>query len=164
MSTTDTRAAFEAYVEREENLSLKIYNLPHKPYQSSTTQRAFAAFEAGIVYAATEAAKATGTAAPDTDIFDLIREWAALPEGQRYNAARAIIGSVNRSYSAGVADGKALGEAARQPAPAALSDEQIFAIHDSTNDAGSQILAFARAILAASTPTTLTELGNGSQS
>jgi len=35
---------------------------------------------------------------------------------------------------------------APQPAQAALSDEQIFAIYDSTNNAESQILSFARAI------------------
>lgn len=45
-------------------------------------------------------------------------------------------------------DCEGTGEAARQPAPA-LTDEQIFAIHASTNDADSQILAFARAILSA---------------
>lgn len=55
--------------------------------------------------------------APD-DLFDLIREWAHLPEGQRGNAARSIIGCVNRSYSAGVADGKVLGALAA-PVPAA---------------------------------------------
>lgn len=53
---------------------------------------------------------------PD-DLFDLIREWAHLPEGQRGQAARKIIGCVNRSYSAGVADGRVLGAlAAVQPA------------------------------------------------
>lgn len=75
MSTTDTRAAFEAYVEREENLSLKIYDLPHKPYQSSTTQRAFAAFEAGIVYAATEAAKAAAQDSAPVELLPHIKTW-----------------------------------------------------------------------------------------
>lgn len=99
----------------------------------------------------------------DSDIFDLIREWAALPEGKRHDAARAIIGSVNRSYSAGVADGKVLGEAARQPAPV-LSDAQIIeiylhsfnsmpgALRQARPPEGSMkdtIVAFARAILAA---------------
>lgn len=52
--------------------------------------------------------------APDADhgdIFDLIREWAALPEGGRHDAARAIIGRMNKSYAAGVADGKGIARA-----------------------------------------------------
>lgn len=53
------------------------------------------------------------------DIFDLIREWAHLPEGQRGDAARNIIGCLNRSYSAGVSDGEELG---RLSAPAAQGD------------------------------------------
>ncbi len=38
------------------------------------------------------------------DIFGLIREWAHLPEGQRGDVARNIIGHLNRSYMAGVND------------------------------------------------------------
>lgn len=37
----------------------------------------------------------------------------------------------------------------RTTAPVSLTDEQIFAIHDSTNNSDSQILSFARALLAA---------------
>lgn len=53
------------------------------------------------------------------DIFDLIREWAHKPEGNRYEAARKIIGYINSTYTAGVNDGKFLGATA---APAAQGD------------------------------------------
>lgn len=57
------------------------------------------------------------------DIFDLIREWAHLPEGQRGDAARKIIGSVNKSYMAGVKDTRALIAASTAPAqPVAAQD------------------------------------------
>ena len=50
-------------------------------------------------------------ATPDQtgDIFDLIREWAHLPEGQRGDVARNIIGKLNQSYAAGMKDGRELG-------------------------------------------------------
>jgi len=38
------------------------------------------------------------------DIFDLIREWAHLPENKRGNVARRIIKHLNRTYAAGVRD------------------------------------------------------------
>lgn len=56
------------------------------------------------------------------DIFDLIREWAHLPEGQRGDAARNIIGCLNRSYSAGVSDGKELGRLSAPVQPVAVPD------------------------------------------
>jgi hypothetical protein len=38
------------------------------------------------------------------DIFDLIREWAHLPENKRGNVGRRIIKHLNRTYAAGVRD------------------------------------------------------------
>lgn len=54
--------------------------------------------------------QAAPVAIPDQtgDIFDLIREWAHLPEGQRGDVARRIIGHVNQTYMAGVRDTREL--------------------------------------------------------
>lgn len=57
------------------------------------------------------------------DIFELIREWAHKPEGERYEAARKIIGYVNSTYTAGVSDGKFLGATSAPVQPVAVPDD-----------------------------------------
>lgn len=68
-----------------------------------------------------DAASQQPAAAPDQsgDIFDLIREWAHLPEGKRGDVARKIIGRLNKSYIAGVLDTRELVKA-EQPAAASV--------------------------------------------
>jgi hypothetical protein len=42
------------------------------------------------------------------DIFNLIRHWASLPDGQRHDATCGIIGRLNRSYLAGFRDAQSI--------------------------------------------------------
>ena len=58
--------------------------------------------------------------------------------------------SLITTQSARIAELEAqLAPASPQPVAKVLTDEEIFSIHASTNDSDSQIIAFARAILAA---------------
>lgn len=86
--------------------------------QDYATQYARAALQAAPVHAQEPVAYTAGS----HDIFELIREWAHKPEGERYEAARKIIGYVNSTYTAGVSDGKFLGATSAPAQPVAVPD------------------------------------------